>query len=113
MLLAAAYRAHAIGADVIIYSVRASSDKYDWTVHDVAFYAKQSVPRATPASRRPSNAEATAAINRYQDAHHEARIKGGVAYDPQTDTYNWIGPKLGAPMSKSAEWFLEHFGAYL
>jgi hypothetical protein len=41
--------AKAIGADVIIYAVHSSTDKYDWTSHDVAFYAKQSVRGATPA----------------------------------------------------------------
>jgi hypothetical protein len=41
--------AHAIGADVVIYAVHTATDKYDWTAHDVAFYAKPSVRRATPA----------------------------------------------------------------
>ena len=106
--------ARAIGADVVIYAVHAATEKYDWTAHDVAFYAKQSVPRATSASngRRPTGAEATAAINRAQDAWHEPRVKGGVWYDPKTDTYNWIGPS-GQPRSKSASWFLNKFGSYL
>jgi hypothetical protein len=104
--------AKAIGADVIIYAVHSSTDKYDWTSHDVAFYAKQSVRRATPA-RRPTSAEATVAINRFQDAHGEPRLQGGVTYDAQSDTYNWIGQKTRRTMSKSADWFLDHFGAYL
>ena len=105
--------ARAVGADVVIYAVHPATDKYDWTTHDVAFYAKQSAPRATPARRRPTSAEATAAINRAQDEWHEPHVKGGVQYDPQTDTYNWTGPKFGEHRSKSAEWFLDHFGAYL
>jgi hypothetical protein len=110
--LAVAY-ARAIGADVVIYAVH-DGDKYNYTAHEVAFYAKQSVPRATPASngRRPSSFEATVAINRAQDAWHEPRVKGGVWYDPKTDTYNWIGPS-GQRRSKSASWFLDKFGSYI
>jgi hypothetical protein len=110
--LAIAY-ARAIGADVVIYAAHDTSDKYNYSEHLIGFYAKQSVHRA-PASdgRRPTSSEATAAINRAQDAWHEPRVKGGVWYDPQTDTYNWIGPS-GQRRSKSASWFLEKFGPYV
>ena len=40
--------AKAIGADVIIYAIHSSTDKDDWTSHDVAFYAKPTVRPATP-----------------------------------------------------------------
>jgi hypothetical protein len=101
--------AYAIGADVVIYAVHTATDKYDWTAHDVAFYART---RQADSTSRPTSAEATAAINRAQDAWHEPRVKGGVRYDPRTDTYNWIGPRFGERRSKSAAWFLDHFGAY-
>jgi hypothetical protein len=70
--------------------------------------------KPAPASqgRRPTSAEATAAINRAQDAWNEPRIKGGVRYDPKTDTYNWTGPK-GQRRSKPASWFLDKFGRFL
>jgi hypothetical protein len=104
--------AQAIGADVVIYSLSAG-DKYDFTNHTVGFYAKPNVLRASPAKNRPSGAQATAAINRFQDAHHEPRLQGVVTYDAQTDAYNWIGPKTGQDMTKSADWFLHMFGRYL
>ena len=106
--------ASSAGADVVIYSVRQDEQKYNYSVHQVGFYARQSVPRAAPATKaRPSNAQATAAINRFQDAHSEPHVRGGVSYDAQTDTYNWIGPKTGQAVSKPATWFLDMFGAYL
>lgn len=104
--------AKAIGADVVIYNIEPAAEKYNWTSHTVTFYAKQNVPRANSVSR-PSSAQATAAINRAQDAWHEPHVKGGVYYDPQTDTYNWIGPKFGEHRSKPASWFLDKFGSYL
>lgn len=108
--LALAY-AQAIGADAVIYATYATADRAH---HYVGFYARQSVQRAAPASAaRPSNAQATAAINRFQDAHHEPQVKGGIWYDSATDTYNWIGPTTGQHMSKSASWFLSKFGSYL
>jgi hypothetical protein len=112
--LALAY-ARAIGASMVMYAERPDPDIYGNSEHLVGFYAKQAdapVQRATSAAR-PTSAEATAAINRAQDAWHEPRVKGGVWYDPQTDTYNWTGPKFGERRSKSAGWFLDHFGAYL
>jgi hypothetical protein len=100
--MALAY-ARAIGADIIIYADRSAPNEYDTSEHLVGFYAN-AVKRAAPA-RRPTSEEATKAINRAQDAWHEPHVKGGVRYDPQTDTYNWIGPKYGEHRSKSAEWF--------
>lgn len=111
--LAIAY-AGAVGANIVIYATHAATDKYNCSEHLIGFYAKQSVRRATPGNtRRPSEAEATAAINRFQDAHREPRVRSGVSYDAQTDTYNWIGPKTGQAMSKPASWFLDKFGPYL
>jgi len=46
--LAIAY-AQAIGADVVIYATHDATDRYDYSVHNVRFYAKQNVLRATPA----------------------------------------------------------------
>jgi hypothetical protein len=102
-----------IGADVIIYAIYSAADKYDWTSHYVGFYAKPNVLRASPVSNRPSEAQATAAINRYQDAHHAPHLAGVVTYDAQTDTYNWIGPKTGQSVSEPADRFLHSFGRYL
>src|SRR5258707_14575339 len=107
-----------IGADAVVYTA-ATNGKYDGfngierSDHRVGFYAKQSAGASHSVVNRPTSAEATAAINRAQDAWHEPRVKGGVWYDPQTDTYNWTGPKFGERRSKSASWFLDHFGAYL
>jgi hypothetical protein len=41
--------AKAIGADVVIYAVHDATDRYNYSAHDVGFYAKQSARRATPA----------------------------------------------------------------
>jgi hypothetical protein len=109
--LALAY-ARAIGADVVIYTIY-DSDQYNWSSHKVAFYARAHVQPRTTAVSRPTSAQATAAINRAQDECHEPHVAGGVRYDAQTDTYNWIGPKFGEHRSKSAVWFLDHFGTYL
>jgi hypothetical protein len=108
--LAIAY-AQSIGADFVIYATHPATDKYNYSEHLTGFYARQGTRRAAPAMR-PTSAEATAAINRAEDAWHEPRVKGGVWYDPQTDTYNWIGPS-GQRRSKSASWFLDKFGPYL
>lgn len=107
--------AHAIGADVIIYAIEPAADKYNWTAHWLAFYARQGALQAasTAPARRPTSAEATAAINRAQDECHEPHVKGGVTYNPQTDTYSWIGPIHGEHRSKPASWFLDKFGSYL
>jgi hypothetical protein len=111
--LAIAY-ARIIGADVVIYADYAATNISDGSEHSVGFYAKQSARRATPASTaRPSNAEASLAINRLQDALGKPHIRGGVWYDPRTDTYNWIGPKFGRRMSEPASQFLSEVGPYL
>jgi hypothetical protein len=53
--------ARVIGADVVIYSTYAATDKDDYSAHYVGFYAKQRVRRAPPASTaRPGNPQATA-----------------------------------------------------
>src|SRR5271166_5583458 len=59
---------------------------------------------------RPSNAEASAAMDRLQDRKGKPRVKGGVWYDSATDTYNWIGPKFGRRMSEPAAEFLSEVG---
>ena len=106
--------ARAIGADVVIYSTHAATDRYNGSAHDVGFYAKQSVRRATAASNvRPGNAQASLAMNRLQDALGKPHVKGGVWYDSRTDTYNWIGPKFGRRMSEPASQFLSEVGLYL
>ena len=52
-------------------------------------------------------------MDRLQDALGKPRVKGGVWYDRATDTYNWIGPKFGRPMSEPASQFLHEVGPYL
>jgi hypothetical protein len=111
--LAIAY-ARAVGADVVIYATHDATDKYNYSEHDVGFYAKHSVRRATTARKvRASNAQASIAINRLQDALGKPHVKGGVWYDRATDTYNWIGPKFGRQMSEPASQFLDEVGRYL
>lgn len=105
--------AQAIGASIVMYADRCAPDQYNTSEHFVGFYAKPGTSQRVAPAKRPTSAEATAAINRAQDECHEPHVKGGVSYDPQTDTYNWIGPKYGEHRSKSAEWFLDKFGAYL
>jgi len=70
-------------------------------------------PTSASKGQRPGNAEASAAMNRLQDALGRPRVKGGVRYDPKTDTYNWIGPKTGKRMSLPASDFLSDVGPYL
>ena len=95
-------------------AVHVATDKDNYTAHEVAFYAKQSARRATPASTvRPSNAEARVAMNQLQDAFGKPHVTGGVWYDPRTDTYSWIGPKFGRRMSEPASLFLSEVGPYL
>jgi hypothetical protein len=106
--LALAY-ARVIGADVVIYAVH-DGDKYNYSAHSVGFYAKQHAPTG---NTRPSNAQASAAMNRLQDALGKPRVKGGVWYVAATDTYNWIGPKFGKQMSEPASEFLGEVGPYL
>ena len=98
---------------MVIYDTHPATDKYNYSEHLIGFYAKQGTLQRATLAKRPTSAEATVAINRAQDECHEPHVKGGVSYDPQTDTYNWIGPKYGGHRSKSAEWFLDKFGAYL
>jgi hypothetical protein len=106
--------AQAIGADVVIYATRNAVDKEYYAEHQIGFYARQSVRRATEASNAlPSNAQASLAMNRLQDALGKPHVKGGVWYDPRTDTYNWIGPKFGRRMSEPASQFLTEVGPYL
>jgi hypothetical protein len=104
--------ARVIGASVVIYSTCPVTDRYNGSAHCVAFYTQEHTQQVTSA-RRPTSAQATAAINRAQDAWHEPRIKGSVGYDPQTDTYTWLGVTSGRPVTRSAAWFLDKFGAYL
>jgi hypothetical protein len=112
--LALAY-ARALGASIVMYAARQAQNEYNSSEHLVGFYAKQTdtpVRRAAPANR-PTSAEASVAINRAQDAWQEPRVKGGVQYDPETDTYSWIYTKTGKRVTVSAAWFLDKFGAYL
>jgi hypothetical protein len=62
---------------------------------------------------RPSNAEASAAMDRLQDRLGKPHVKGGVRYDRATDTYNWVGPKFGRQMSEPASQFLTEVWPYL
>jgi S1-C subfamily serine protease len=63
--------------------------------------------------RRPNNVEASAAMDRLQDAKGKPHVKGGVRYDVRTDTYNWVGPKFGRQMSEQGDQFLSEVGPYL
>jgi hypothetical protein len=103
--------ARAIGADVVIYATKVQDD--DKVDHNVWFYAKQGseVRRAAPSNTDiPSNATASAAMNRLQDFNHRSHVKGGVWYDAATDTFNWIGPKFGRRMSEPRAQFLTEVG---
>jgi hypothetical protein len=57
--------------------------------------------------------QASLAMNRLKDALGKPHVKGGVWYDPRTDTYNCIGPKFGRRMSEPASQFLYEVGPYL
>ena len=119
--------AHSIGADVVIYATRSETDsRTDYqpgyrTSHYIGFFAKPSVQQATPvrvnrapaSGSRPSDAAVSAAVDRWTDAHNSPRVKGGVHYDASTDTYRWIGPTKGKPMSKPAKQLLSELSAYL
>jgi hypothetical protein len=116
--LAIAY-ARFLGADIVVYTSKSGYDadygapKND---HNVWFYAKphDDARRAAPANAAiPSNAEASAAMNRLQDAYGRPRVKGGVRYDATTDTFHWIGPKFGRPMSEPRSQFLSEIGPFL
>jgi hypothetical protein len=63
--------------------------------------------------RRPNNVEASAAMDRLQDAKGKPHVKGGVRYDVRTDTYRWVGPKFGRQMSEQGDQFLSEVGPYL
>jgi hypothetical protein len=104
--------ARTIGADVVIYALKTATDKYDWTEHHVAFYARAQASRAAVVSR-PTSAQANVAMDRLQDALGKPHVRGGVRYDRATDTYNWIGPKFGRHMSEPASQFLDEVGPYL
>jgi hypothetical protein len=54
--------------------------------------------KASQQASRPTSAEASVAMNRLQDAKGKPHVSG-VWYHPHNDTYNWIGPKFGRPMS--------------
>lgn len=113
--------ARMIGADIVIYASRGSYDSEygaPKNEHSVWFYAKEGSAlegrRAGPANAAiPNNKEASAAMNRLQDALRKPRVKGGVWYDAAADTYNWIGPKFGRRMSESRVQFLNDVGPYL
>jgi hypothetical protein len=114
--LAVAY-ARVIGADIVIYASRCGYDNGPEVEHTVSFYAKEGsneVRRAAPAnSYIPSNAVASAAMNRLQDFNRRPRVKGGVWYDPSNDTFNWIGPKFGRRMSEPSAQFLSEIAPFL
>jgi hypothetical protein len=79
--------------------------------HNVGFYDNSA--RVYDSSARLSNAEATVAMNRLQDALGKPRVNSGVTYNSKTDTYHWIGPKLGKRMSMPAQEFMSDVGPYL
>lgn len=60
----------------------------------------EAVPIATPdaTSQTLSSEQATAAFNWLQDRLQKPHAKS-VSYDSKTDSYTWIGPKYGKPMS--------------
>lgn len=85
--------------------------------HYVKFYIDTAIERgsnelkrlnALLAARgtRLNNTDASVAMDRLQDAKGLPRVTGGVWYDVAADTYNWIGPKFGRPMSEPAVQFL-------
>jgi hypothetical protein len=80
---------------------------------DDAKWAKAPGDWADEVSERPSNAEASAAMNKLQDAKGKPHIKGGVWYDDVMKTYNWIGPKSGKKMSEDTDEFWSEVGPYL
>src|SRR5262249_43774399 len=99
--------AQAIGADVVLYALHPSSDKYDWTSHEVAFYARtghsNSGNVASTSNNRPSSESIKRAMNRIQDILHKPRIQSEVLYDEATDSYSWIGPEKGKPTLRTAD----------
>lgn len=66
--------AQAIGADVVIYATHAAADKYNYSEHLIGFYARRNAQRAVPTTG-PSNAQASLAMNRLQDALGKPRVK--------------------------------------
>ena len=62
---------------------------------------------------RPSNAQASLAMNRLQDALGKPHITSGVWYDTVHDAYCWIGPRFGRQMSEPVVQFLSEVGPYL
>ena len=105
--------ARAIGADTVIYATRPSPDQFGRRAeHLIGFYANPNA-KPVPSTSRPDNTQASLAMNRLQDAMGRPRVKGGVWYDAEADTYDWIGPKLGRRMSEAASQFLYEVGPYL
>jgi hypothetical protein len=99
-------------------------DSPDWTglnvtppepssSEDDAKWAKAPGGWADEVAERPSNAEASAAMNKLQDAKGKPHVKGGVWYDDVMKTYNWIGPKSGKKMSENTDEFWSEVGPYL
>jgi hypothetical protein len=100
--------AKTVGADVVIYSIH-TGDKYDWTQHDVAFYART---QQGASLNRLNNSQATTAMNRLQDAFGRPRVSS-VWYNRNNDTYNWVGPKFHRQMSQSATQFMSEIAPWL
>jgi hypothetical protein len=62
---------------------------------------------------RPSDAQASLAMNRLQDYNRRPHVTSGVWYEASSDTYNWIGPKFGRRMSEPASQFLSEVEPFL
>jgi hypothetical protein len=112
-MFALAY-AHTIGADVILYATRSSTEGNNRIEHYVAFYAKDHSTQASTSTgtNRPTGEAIKRAMNRIQDILHKPRIKSEVLYDEATDSYSWIGPAFGKPMSKAADEVLERLRSF-
>jgi hypothetical protein len=57
-----------------------------------------------------SNEQATQLINAIQQTKNKPPVRSGVTYDAQNDTYNWIGPEKGRPMSSPRTEFEKDVG---
>jgi hypothetical protein len=107
--------AKSIGAEVVIYTLSTNTDtEGQWNNHSIYFYARTVVP-GTSSVQLPNmitNEQATAAFNFLQDQYGRPRLRTGmVTYDSKTDSYTWIGPKLGKRMSQSRASFISQVWA--
>jgi hypothetical protein len=85
---------------------------YGWVV---SVWAMEILNPQTPhsAAEQPTDDVVAQAMNRLQDTLGKPHIKSGVWYDGKSDTYNWIGPKLGQQMTAPATQLLHDLVPYL